>query len=690
MKNDFNPTQGQRITANIRLERPLGEGGMGSVWVARHEGLDTSVAVKFVSADVPPSLVPMLLGRFEREARAAAKIRSPHVVEVKDFGTLEGGVPFLVMELLEGESLGQRLGRTGVLEPREAAAVVTQVAKALAAAHALGIRHRDIKPDNVFLARAHDEIVVKVLDFGIAKTSELGDARRELTGTQSMLGTPDYMSPEQLLSPKDADDGVDLWSLAVVAYEMLTGQVPFVGETLAALSIAITTGRFAPPSRQRPELPSSIDAWFGLALHPNPAMRFATAKELATTFTGAVDGIAPPLRPVSREMTRSPSEGPASGVSVSSRAAGTVARSPADLEGAAASSRGPASPPPLATIVGQPLADALLDSTRRASQPGIVATEIGQAPLRAGTEVSTLHGASHSLPGLPHPGEGLIPAPSLREARTVLPWPKLAAAGVLALALLGGLLMRRGADDESAPGIPSANPASTARPTSHEAKDSTTKAPPSGMAAFKAGDYTIGCDAGPGCDTASQPAHRVRVEAFALLANEVSMLDYDKCVAGGACPPAGLTEGCTWQTDGKEAHPITCVSFVSATAYCGSKGWRLPTEYEWEVAARHGEESPSSAPRGAPSKPRTSTEPVGSSSSDRTEAGVFDLRGNVREWTATDFKPYPGANEASMPGGKSVRGGSFREPTEHALTHRLGEPPTETVPDLGFRCAVSL
>ncbi|MBM4356824.1 MAG: protein kinase [Deltaproteobacteria bacterium] len=352
MQNAFIPAKGLQVTPNIRLERPIGVGGMGSVWVAHHQTLDAPVAVKFVSADVPPSLVPMLLGRFEREARAVARIRSPHVVEVKDFGTLDGGVPFLVMELLEGESLRERIDRVGPLEPTEVATIVSQVAKALAAAHALGICHRDIKPDNVFLANAHDEVVVKVFDFGIAKTSDLADAQRGLTGTQSMLGTPDYMSPEQLLSPKDADQRVDHWSLAVVAYELLTGYLPFSGETLAALSIAISTGRFPPATTRRSGLPRSIDAWFELALNPDPTQRFTSARDLAAAFRLAAEGMMPMLNPPPSERISLPAGAPSARSSLDGARVGKPAASPLPFERSVPPPSGPESRSPSSTMLG--------------------------------------------------------------------------------------------------------------------------------------------------------------------------------------------------------------------------------------------------------------------------------------------------------------------------------------------------
>ncbi|MBI4703366.1 MAG: protein kinase [Deltaproteobacteria bacterium] len=182
----------------------------------------------------------------------------------------------------------EQLRRTGQLDLPEAARIVAQVAKALAAAHKVGIVHRDIKPDNIFLLNADDELFVKVLDFGIAKQVQLCAGRPELTATGMMLGTPYFMSPEMLLNPKGADARADLWALAAVAYRMVTGRLPFTGQTITATAMAVCEAKPAPPSSVRPGLPMEIDHWFERALCRDPQARFASAKELARAFGQAV------------------------------------------------------------------------------------------------------------------------------------------------------------------------------------------------------------------------------------------------------------------------------------------------------------------------------------------------------------------------------------------------------------------
>lgn len=281
-------TPGTMVTANVRLLHRLGEGGMGSVWVAEHLGLDTEVAVKFIAAEYAKE--PDAIARFRNEAAAAAKIRSPHVVQVFDHGVMADATPFIVMELLDGESLGQRLAKVGRLDPEEAAAVITQICKAFTEAHQRGIVHRDIKPDNVFLSRSAGELLVKVLDFGIAKQTTL-PGYDQITSTAAIVGTPEYASPEQIVSAREVDFRADLWALSVVAYRALVGRSPFVAETMGGLIVEITNSRFTVPSAHAVGLPPAMDAWFARAFATRPEERFASARELAETFNSALMGV---------------------------------------------------------------------------------------------------------------------------------------------------------------------------------------------------------------------------------------------------------------------------------------------------------------------------------------------------------------------------------------------------------------
>jgi serine/threonine-protein kinase len=268
---------GFSVSSRVRLTRLLGSGSVASVWLGRDEPLERDVAVKVLAPELVRSH-PHLATRFALEARAAARIRSPHVVEIHDYGTLDGGIPFLVLELLEGETLAAYLARRRP-SLAEAVDIVVQTAKGLLAAHRRGVVHRDIKPSNLFLAEQGDEQIVKVIDFGLAKHP---GQDLQLTRTGWIVGTPHYMSPEQILSAKSTDGSADLWALAVVTYEMLTGLRPFRGETPGAVMMAIAGFRWQRPSEHGAD--ARLDAWFARAFHPEIDRRFPSAKSMAAAL----------------------------------------------------------------------------------------------------------------------------------------------------------------------------------------------------------------------------------------------------------------------------------------------------------------------------------------------------------------------------------------------------------------------
>jgi serine/threonine-protein kinase len=280
--------EGDFVTPSIRLVRKLGAGGMGSVWIAEHLTLHTQVVVKFLAGSLVHDEVSR--ARFSREAASASQVKSPHVVQMLDHGVAPNGLPFITMELLDGEDLAKRLQRQRVMPPQEVAAIVAQVCKALSRAHAAGVIHRDIKPDNIFLCDAGEgEIFVKVLDFGIAKRpAEESNA----TVTGQAIGTPSFMSPEQLVGSKDVDKRSDLWSVAIVTFLALTGARPFTGGTIGAVAIAIHTQAHPKPTDKNPDLPKAIDAWFAKACHIEPEERYQSARELADALFEAL-GLTP-------------------------------------------------------------------------------------------------------------------------------------------------------------------------------------------------------------------------------------------------------------------------------------------------------------------------------------------------------------------------------------------------------------
>lgn len=289
-------TEGLLLAQRYLLVAKLGQGGMGSVWRAKDLTLGAEVAVKLIDPSITSA--PDVLPRFRREAQAAAALRSTHVVQTLDYG-IDQGQAFIAMELLEGESLAARLRRVGKLSPSDTALILSQVAKALARAHERGIVHRDLKPENIFLVRDGADEIAKVLDFGVAKQTQVLD---ESTGlrTQSgvVLGTPFYMSPEQAIGKSDVDYRTDLWAFGVIAYECITGTRPFHEETLAALLLAIC-GNPPPPPSCIVSVPPGFDDWCVRAMAREPAMRFASVIEAASRLAAICSGVSTGATPVS-------------------------------------------------------------------------------------------------------------------------------------------------------------------------------------------------------------------------------------------------------------------------------------------------------------------------------------------------------------------------------------------------------
>lgn len=305
--NSMIPQAGQTI-GSVVLRYKIADGGMASVWAAEHVTLGREVAVKFLTKD--PAADPEAVQRFALEARTVARVVSPHIPQVFDHGVSADGTPYIVMELVAGTDLKSWVSQYGCLDLPQTVRLVEQISLALAAAHELGVVHRDVKPENIILTGSADAFHAKLIDFGIAKSTALSLSAPSLTQAGTMVGTPSYMSPEQLSSASDVDERSDVWSLGVVAYWAVTGKLPFEGETFAAVCMAITRAHFTPPTEMRAGLPQEIDGWFNKALHREPAERFQStdlmtrmlkvAAAKPTDWTRSLPVVAPPstLRPV--------------------------------------------------------------------------------------------------------------------------------------------------------------------------------------------------------------------------------------------------------------------------------------------------------------------------------------------------------------------------------------------------------
>jgi serine/threonine-protein kinase len=281
----FDVQPGDLVSGKYRLLRQLGRGGMGSVWAARNELTDRDFAIKFLLPELAQS--KDTLHRFFLEARACGQIKHPAVVAVYDMGQAEDGTPYLVMELMEGEGLDQRLARSSSFRAGEAASFVAFISRGLEEAHVRGLVHRDLKPGNIFFAiDDRGDIIPKVLDFGVTKAIHNADPKFVRTNTGAVLGSPAYMSPEQARGDEDIDGRSDVWSLGVILYETLTGRPPFDGANYNALMVAILMTDYMPAQQVNPEIPTELSEIIDLTLQKDRSKRISTARDLAERLEG--------------------------------------------------------------------------------------------------------------------------------------------------------------------------------------------------------------------------------------------------------------------------------------------------------------------------------------------------------------------------------------------------------------------
>jgi len=632
---------GALFARDFRVVRKLTEGGMGAVYVVEQVSTGRERALKLMH----PELVgdAALRAKFAQEARIGARVKSDHVVEVVAAGVDdETGTPYLAMELLEGEDLESRLSR-GPLSSDECYAILEQLCHAVAAAHASGIVHRDLKPENVFLRRARGASAaasVKVLDFGIAKVVE--EART--SSNTGALGSPYWMAPEQTERSATITPATDVWAIGLIAFNVFAGR-PFWRSANDGVSSLTAFMRELvlepiPPASQRAadygvaeRMPPGFDAWLAKCVVREPSARFRDASEAWSALASA------------------------------------AGKSSWKIENVA---------------VGEA-------SSRVATADLALARTVAHA--------DELHDEPHHVP--------------VTSAR----WP-IALVAVLALGGVGAFFALHGQKVASLADAPSAS-------TPFATGDLVC---PDGMAPIAGGRFDMGSATG---EADERPVHTVQLNAFCMDLSEVTVAQYDACAKDGACPPAAASiewsgaqphDHAVWDAfcnEGKsdrQSHPINCVSWKQAFAFCKHAHKRLPSEEEWELAARGsdlrafpwGEAAPAANlldACGGECATRAKllgtgwsalyeaedgwvgTAPVRSFPAGRTPNGVFDLEGNVSEWTASSFCPYPGTNCTSDL--RAVRGASWTTGDQREVrgTARSKSPPDARSADLGFRCA---
>ncbi|MEJ7734441.1 MAG: bifunctional serine/threonine-protein kinase/formylglycine-generating enzyme family protein [Polyangiaceae bacterium] len=681
---------------DFRIVKALRAGGMGAVYVVDQLSTGKQRALKVMAPELAAD--PAIQERFVLEARAASKIDSDHVVEIVTAGVDEGShSPFLVMELLRGQELADVMVEKGPIALGDVAEVLSQVGHALEMAHAHGIVHRDLKPENIFLAtsrRREVPFTAKVLDFGIAKLVE--DSRQK-TGTQP-LGTPLFMAPEQTDRKGRICPGTDVWALGLITFRLLTG-VDFwreVDGSLPQLLREIVVDELPLASLRANELgvaqylPPGFDAWFHRCVNRDIDARFAEAGAAVRAFRE----LAPHAAPTGSLVMQ----------------VGTMPHT-----GSNPMPTGPGFTPPPVRIT----------PPRAATGEGYERTSVvvPSSPLAGSTTGNTALAGTTALPK--------------RSSRAWLALPVVAVA-----AAAGWFMFGRGSSDTPGPNaansgnvVAGATPTASASASASAAAIAAEGSCPAGMVFIKGGNMVMGAK-----DASEDAAvtHKVTLKGFCLDRTEVTVAAYDKCSEMGDCEKAPQTVSypnmkadapgrfaplCNARKAGMEKHPINCVDWLMANRYCESHKARLPSEAEWEYAARGssqrtypwGDDAPSqvklnacgtecqawgkehamemqTAFQGDDGFPATA--PVGSFPEGKSSAGVLDLAGNVWEWTADWYAPYQ-ADAATDPRGpdkgteRVIRGGAFNGSMADwsKPAYRYKQDPKAYNHAIGFRCA---
>jgi eukaryotic-like serine/threonine-protein kinase len=589
----------------------IGEGGMAIVYKAFDTRLESEVAIKVIRTDqLAPAILERALKRFEREAKALARLTHANIVNVTDYGE-EEGLPFLAMPYLPGGTLKEKLRNEGKANWQDAARLLLPVAKALAYAHEEEMIHRDVKPANILITRSGDPMLT---DFGIAKI--IGEeATMDLTGTRATVGTPEYMAPEQVTA-KTVDHRADIYALGVVLYEMVTGRKPFQADTPMAVLVKLSSEPLPRPTEFTPKLPQAVEQVLLKALAKDPNNRYQNMREFVVALEKLLQGKtalakSPRKRVVEKKATQEKS--------AISKSSFPIQYLWFILGGVAVISI------LLGWLMGGGAAKAFLTKT-----PTLTFT-----PTYTSTPVFTV-------------------------TPTITPMPVLG---------IGSFIIRH----------------------TDEMK----------MLYIPAGEFAMGSEDG---DSDEKPIHTVYLDAFWMDETEVTNEMYAKCVNAGNCDkPGGSYFGDSKYSD----HPVVYVSWYGAEAYCEWAGGSLPSEAEWEKAARGGlegkkypwgDESPVCIPdadNGAQSSSGCGGGTLSIGIFSTNGYGLYDMSGNVLEWVNDWFDGGHYSNSpSSNPSGPSsgdnrvVRGGSWVMNDSFLRSASRGSvSPDVTYNDLGFRCS---
>ncbi len=648
------------IDGKYRIEKKIGEGGMGQVYRATHVEIGTPFALKVLHAQFGEDATA--IARFRREAQAAAQIRHPNAVSVTDFGvTKDSNLVYFVMEYLEGMSLGEWLREGHGLSYADIFLIFSGICAALHTAHTKGIVHRDVKPDNIFLLLDEDNHIkgVKVLDFGIAKLKRQDKSTLTVSGT--VVGTPDYMSPEQCQG-LELDARSDIYSLGVMLYQLFTGRVPFQNENPMATLVAHVSQAPLPPATVNPNVPPSINQLILRALAKNPADRPETALHLLGELDQALREIG--VTPATTSRPTLPTTLPATQLLNDHKTVDDKRPSKAGLHNTSAENH----------------------------QTLQLIAEVSATPDKSDTQIHRRSTGSNRKLDMQF-GGGTRAYVTAEE--TVAPannrlW--LMAAGVVVVGLVlagGGWYFQRGLLREGD---------TTQKMTAGRPDTPPVPAPPPGMVYIPGGTFIMGNNASP--DDFEKPEHERQVAPFFIDKTEVTNEQYAKFVQETGHPPPPNWRGQKTFPPGTAKLPVAEVSWDDAQAFAKWAGKRLPTEVEWEYAARGtdrrlypwgNEFDPSKLNAGRDiSQIKDQRRQVGSFGGE-SPFGLLDMAGNVSEWTDSGYDLYPGSQAVIKPQFqplKIIRGGCFADDARKTMvTRRLMNDRTFRDLSTGFRCA---